>query len=401
MKEARIRNRQGFTLLEILLVIGIMGVIAIFTIGISHSIRSMTKLNDTKGRMEQIAAKAREFYRTHQQLPFPVTTPPISATLTPGNPPRSVIGQVPVSSGTLNMEQKFRLDAWGQYFQYVLVYVAPTTVDGIPGGVTIGGGLTDYPGYTLVGLNTDIDGVRFNGTTGQRIAAVLISFGPNQTADYSTSGTDPVVYTLSSGSDDIVVPINVSQEAVEIATDQLKTLQAKVKAFDAIYEGIDNDGDELVDCDDNPATPGGTAGLCDAGESTGCSRQEPNTSCPPTPDSSDPTLVNDPNCGTATLDSIRANYYTSAVCFFNGVSSTDRARHFICGLYSLPNTLRIDPWLNGYLWGCDNATCPVVGAGDPIDTTNPRYHKFFSMGPNGLTSSLSGIPAHDADDIIP
>jgi prepilin-type N-terminal cleavage/methylation domain-containing protein len=375
MQEARTANRRGFTLLEILLVIGIMGVIAIFTIGISHSIRNMTKVNDTRGRMEQIAAKAREFYRTHQQLPFPVTTPPLSVNLTPGDT-MSLFGQVPVSSGTLNLEQKFRLDAWGQYFQYALAYVGPITVDGI--NVTIGGGLTDYPGYTLVGLNTDIDGLRFNGATGQRVAAVLISFGPNQTQNFSTSGNNPSVYTLDAGSDDIVVPINVSQEAIEIATEQLKTFQAKVKAFDAVYEGIDNNGDGTVDED-----PNGSGVAPDQ-----CFRQESTTCCPPTPDPT-PANRNDPNCGTVTLDNVKNGYYTSAACPFNGgVASTDRARHFICQLYSLADSYRIDPWLNGYTWGCNSTVCS-----GGYTSSNPRYHKFFSTGPNGT--------AGDADDIIP
>ena len=71
MKGEKENYKKGFTLLEILLVLGILGVIAVFTIGIAHSIRNLTKVNDTKSRMEQITAKAKEYYRGHEQLPSP------------------------------------------------------------------------------------------------------------------------------------------------------------------------------------------------------------------------------------------------------------------------------------------------------------------------------------------
>lgn len=361
MKEAS-RNTRGFTLLEILLVIGIMGVIAIFTIGISHSIRSMTKTNDTKGRIEQIAAKAREFYRAHESLPAPGTT-------TPGN-------SVPVGASDLNMEQKFRLDAWGQYLFYNRVPNAAITIDG---NISIGAGTATY-----------IRGVQVNG---RRIAGVIISYGPNQAANYTTSGTNPIIYTLSTGSDDIIVPIDVSQEAVEISTEELKMLQNKVKAFDAVYEGIDNNGTggtDEIGC--TPVDDG-------SGTYTGV--------CPPTTG-----IGNDPNCGTATLDAVKAGRYsgcTAGTCTFqwsavtNTAQTSDRANAFIYCLYALADTLTYDPWLNAYKWGCsDDATWGCGASG--YATTNPRFHKFFSLGPDGLTGTTdsNGDGAiDDADDIIP
>lgn len=333
MKKVKINTRNGFTLLEILLALTIVGVIAAFTIGISYSIRNMTKVNSTKSRMEQIAAKAKQYYRGHGSLP------------TAGG---TTADRVPVGASDLNMEQKFRLDAWGQYFHYNRVEDS-ATIDNIS--------------FT----ETDIDGLTVDGKS---VAGVIISSGPNQTFDVSVTGPG---YTTAG--DDIVISIDVSQEAVEMALDDLKVLQAKVKAFDAIYEGVDNDGDDLVDCDD-----GNNDGLCDAAEVTGCAAQFPG--CPPTG------MTNDPNCGTATLDDIKNDTGTYSGCAFEPFSSTDWARHFICYHYSLADAYRIDPWLNGYVWGDSTTT---GGAGDP------RYHKFFSAGPDG-SAGAAGTPG---DDIIP
>lgn len=348
MKDTKITDRQGFTLLEILLVIGIMGVIAVFTIGISHSIRNMTKANDTKSRMEQIAAKAREFYRAHENLPAP------------GGGAGGT--EVPVGASDLNMEQKFRLDGWGQYFFYNrAVNTSPVVVDGIT---------------WAIGSLPVIRGVRVNG---KDAAGVIISLGPNQSRDYTTTTTGlpaPVQIAYTTAGDDILIPIDVSQEAGEIAIEELKVLQAKVKAFDALYEGIDNS---------NPAN--------NTIDESGCVAQ-PSVAgqCPPYGVIS----TIDPNCGTATLDFAQANNYAgcstscnAANCNWGSVTSVapftsnDRARAFIYCLYCLSNDDIVDPWLRGYVWG-SVATYAV---------SNPRYHKFFSAGPDGTTGN--------ADDIIP
>ena len=95
-----------------------------------------------------------------------------------------------------------------------------------------------------------------------------------------------------------------------MALDELKVLQAKVKAFDAVYEGIDNDGDGT------PDTIGGTLSGC-VPQTTG--------NCPPFQDS----LV-DPTCGTATLDFLENTEYTC---------SDLSARDYICNTYN-PDRVR-------------------------------------------------------------
>jgi len=344
MKEEKKSRKSGFTLLEILLVLGILGVIAVFTIGIAHSIRNLTKVNDTKSRMEQISAKAKEYYRGHEELPAPGTTPADS---------------VPVGAGDLNMEQKFRLDGWGQYFFYDRkeITAGTITIDGIA-----------YPAMTYINA-FDVEG--------KIVAGVIISAGPNQAFDRQyTAGSHPWGYggtnspeTYATAGDDILIPINVSQEAVEIALEDLKVLQAKVKAFDAIYEGVDNDSNGTVDED-------GCVEQRLLGNLTGF--------CPPAGGD------NDPNCGTRTLEFLdHGSRYTSCIPI------PTSARDFICNTYSLGDKFRVDPWLNPYIWASEPAITP--GLPFTVPTSDPRYHKFFSAGPDG-SPGAAGTPG---DDIIP
>jgi len=83
----------------------------------------------------------------------------------------------------------------------------------------------------------------------------------------------------------------------------------------------------------------------------------------------------------------------------------------ICTDFNLSDTFRIDPWLNGYVWGAPTSglvgTDPYPSGRVDIEAGNPRYHKFFSMGPDGTTSTLprglggTSNPSEDNDDIIP
>lgn len=349
---------KAFTLIEILLALTIIGIVIIFTVGISHSIRNMNKVNETKKRMELIATKAKTFYRTHRNLPISATTPPNS---------------VPVESDNLNMEQKYRLDAWGQYFEYhwasnpISFNIDCTDGPGIPGSFCA----------AQFGANvmTVINGCNVNG---RNLAGVIISRGPNQTIETVNTGIGAaVVFTTSS--DDIIIPIDVTQEAYEIAIADLIFLNNKVKAFDAIYAGIDNNGNGGVDEDGYIET----------------------NDCPPN------NGTNDPNCGMATLDAIKNNTINYNGCSINGLrwgdvttgwngpllfeTNQDCARVFIHCFYSLSDLAIVDPWLNGYIWGCGD--CNDNSPMNDIDANNPRYHKFFSAGPDEMLGTN--------DDIIP
>ena len=209
------------------------------------------------------------------------------------------------------MEQKLRLDALGKYLYYY--------------------------------LGTSISSVMVN--SGNSVAGYIISSGPNQTRDTDIT-TNPDIITVAG--DDIVTPVNVSSEAVEVTLTELKVLQDKVNAYDSLYEGIDNDGDGAPD-EDGCISDAGAAGTCP------------------------PSGSNDPNCGTATLDNL-PNY----TCVYN----TADAISLITDLYSLSSQYIADPWGNNYVWGDASLT-----------TLNPRYHKFYSQGPDATSGT--------ADDIIP
>lgn len=318
-------------MLELLLAIVIMGVIAAFAIVLSGSVRNAAKVRDTEGRMSEIAAKAKATYRNSENLP--VAT---------GGLVQEPAGQdrtVPVGSTEFNMEAKYRYDSWGTPFRY----------------------------YVLSPLN--IVGLTVNGVLTKKVAAILVSSGPNGRADSTITGTN-----INIAGDDIVLGIDVSQEAVEIALDELKVLQSKVSALDAVYQGINNDADGTVDENGCVHAPNGSTG------------------CPPSSLTNDPTY-GDPNCGTSTLDNIETDNYGCPVTTTNAITA-------IIQIFSLSTVYQTDPWGNSYQWGCAPLTLPPlprpVCSSESFNVTNtsdPRYHKFFSMGPNGT--------AGDADDIIP
>ena len=290
---------SGFTLVELLLALGIAGIIAAFAISISSSISGLSKQAMTKARMEKIAAKARQYYRSHKVQVGAATTPADS---------------VPVTSTALNLEQKYRLDGWGQFLYY---RISTTSINGL----TVNGSSTGY-------------------------GAVIISSGPDQVFDIVDHTT---ATTLLVAGDDMIVGINFNQEATEITLEELQVLQSKVEAFDAQFQGINNDSGTDSDVDEDGC-------IADSG-----------TSCPPTGS-------NDPNCGRATLDSI-TNYDCGSG---TGSVETSSSVAFIVDRYSLSNFYLTDSWGNPYQWS------------DPTDPL--KHHKFWSFGPDGVSGT--------ADDIV-
>jgi len=86
------KSLNGFTLLEIAVVLSILGVISVFAIGITGSIQSTAKIAETRIRMDQIVKKAKSYYRGHGTLPgdkFTATS--------------DIITGVPVGPDDLNM----------------------------------------------------------------------------------------------------------------------------------------------------------------------------------------------------------------------------------------------------------------------------------------------------------
>lgn len=189
----RHKYNQGFSLLELLLALGILGIIAVFAVSLSHSSRNLTQINETKNRMKEIKRAALDYYRSHRDLPSPAGA-----------------NEVPVATSALNLEQIHRLDSWGRYFYYAQAA---------------------HPAYSA---RTDITGITVNN---KDVAGVLISGGPDQAFESSNTGNP-----YGTVGDDLVLPISVYEQALAVAMQDLQVLQNKVQAFDAIFAGINNNG---------------------------------------------------------------------------------------------------------------------------------------------------------------
>ena len=356
-------GRSGFTLIEILLSLAIVSVILIFLLNSFQFVKNEDKVDETRLRMDQITAKLRAYYRGQQSLPAPAATPQDS---------------VPVDPQHLDLPQKYRLDSQGQFFRY---FVA--TKNDASGNV-----ITD-----IVGFEVD----------GRRAAGVLISLGPDQTPQYTfENNATPPTYQSGTG-DDILVPVTVNQEAMEIVMEELDVLQKRVAAYDRIFAGVDNDSDlsneeesqykptnapdpnnrsDYGDVDYEPRPDGQPWDAYDRPDDEdpyrlvdedGCKGAETNGS-PECPITGARQFSNDPNCGTATIDDCPS------------------ALNDLIILYGLGQSYGTDPWGNQYRWGSlENAN---------NDTNDRRYHVFFSTGPDGEIYNPSNTEMID-DDITP
>ena len=298
-----IRNHKlkiaGFSLLELMLALGILGIIAVFAVSISHSARNLAKINETRNRMGEIKRAALAYYQGHRDLPAPAGT-----------------NEVPVVVSGLNLEQKYRLDAWGRYLHYERAL---------------------HPVFIS---RTDITGMTVDN---RKVAGVIISGGPDQTIEAANTASP-----YATAGDDMVLPISVNEQALAIAMSDLEVLQNKVQALDKMFAGIDNNAGGGVD-------------------ESGCVQV---IGCPQSGS------TNDPNCSAATLDAITPSYS------FCGIT-VDTPAELIAAFYDLGDIILLDPWLNEYVWG-DAST---------YGTSDPRFHRFFSAGSDGI--------AGNGDDVIP
>ena len=318
------QENAGYTLIELVVVAAVIMVAGIMLLRLSGSITGRGQFSNTDNRMAVIDTKIRQYYLAHEQLPENEDAPI----------------EIPVGIDDLYLEQKYRLDGWGHFFQY-------NTSDTNPGDLT---GLQDVNNTALPPVPT--------------FAASIVSGGPDQNI-----GTD----------DDIIKYFDLSVEAGQIVQKKLKMLMEKAATYDALFGGVDNDGVYW----DNPADPGSAPEIDEdplATANTG------NTGCPPVAG-----FQNDPATGLPTLDSIEmamdgvgGNGYAC--------NTTDPAGNPVHLAYHLaiyyhlrtgfPGGYDIDPWNNPYHWGYESAFI------DPMDY---RYHKFFSSGPDGTTGTEDDI----------
>lgn len=333
---AKIRYQNGISILEILLALAIVAAVTIYLTRMVGFVESGNKVDDSFDRMTKIVQQTKAYYLSQEALPAPVGSP---------------LDDVPVDLQQLNLSQKHRLDAWGQYF----IYIRASTITGFQ-------------------------------VNGREAAGILISLGPNQTKDYDDSVID--VYT--SGGDDLLVPITVASEAWQIVMTELEMLDKLVMAYDRVFAGIDNDAGDTTTDGGYIYFPPSTANIgpytvnfSDPSDDrsfflideSGCVRADPAGCASGLPITN---ITNDPNCGRATIDDCA-----------NPVNA-------ILTRYDLSDpSYQTDPWGNPYQWGLGDGVSP-----SSLSQSDRRYHVFYSMGPDGVTHPDESN-ANSLDDIVP
>lgn len=289
-----LKNQNGISLVVVLLFLTAAAIVAYGAASLAVKVRDAGEQRNTVRRMETIRQAMVKFYRGKQNLPT-----------VPGD------NSVPVGANNLNLESKFRQDAWGRTFHYN----ASFDTTGTPW--------------------TQIEALTVNG---RAAAGVIVSSGPDQVFDsFNTAAPGTTYPDTGAGftlNDDVIVPIIVRQEALEIATTELNDMQKKVVAY------------------------------CLAGAPIG-----PN---PSLENSTDPPAEVDDDDGD-TIDFM--SYY--------GLPDRQCCAPVIGG---------IDPWLNTYVWGWLGYPFDVAGAGN-LAATDTRYHRFFSKGPDGQSGNSDDIIA--------
>lgn len=337
-------GEPGFSLLEILVTLGILSIILVYLINLGEFTKHRSKIVETRQRMERAISRIKSYYRSQQNLPIPASNPPHT---------------LPVQAGQLDLPQKFRLDLHGHFFEYFRA--------------------TKTDRYTEKEI-TDLVGLLVDGTPA---AGVLISLGPNQSKDYNSTDSIDNPKEFKTSGDDILLPISVSQEALEIVLNELETLQKRVNVYGRLFTGIGNDNnanDSIYNPDLEPFLPNPPFSPYDASftkdhrsywliDEDGCiaaNRFANNKQCIFDPQAI--ALVNDPNCGRATLDACQKSNALFDLLSFYQIEKT---------------SYYTDPWGNFYKWGNSMN----------LSEDDRRYHQFFSMGPDG--------DAPTKDDITP
>lgn len=334
-KQREVNHLSGVTLFELLAVVMLISIVTFIAINMFNSVKARGQLSDTHERLDLVVAKIKQYYEIHEQLPEPID--PDGAGPEPAN-------ELPVQPDALDMEQKYRLDAWGHYLRY-------------------------YRASSIVGFEVNSQ---------SNVAGVLISLGANQTQDYIMVPGTPTVFRdgppPGSGdlrADDLLIPIIVTAEAKLITLRKLKVLQEKVDAYDALFAGIDNDGDGTVD---NILSTG------DAVELTGTPPALDYNTCPPTN-----SFANDPSEGISTLDAIETGS--------GDYNCPGPLIDLMVDFYDLPNTFPTDSWNQPFQWGYEGR---ALEDGSLVEPMNSRYHRFYSTGPSGPDPGNTDI----LDDIV-
>ena len=179
-------NQKGFSLITIVLLFTILAVMTVGGITLGLKLQAAGKNSKTVDKMTIIRDALQQYYRGHQET-FPLRTPPLPTTHVL---PADSTNRIPVDA--LKLEQHFRYDAWGQFYHY-------------------------DPGDVADIKDVIVDGMAFG--------AVIVSSGPDQIRQ---SGNSSPYTTLG---DDILFPVNLREQAIEITLIEMRVLQKKLWAW--------------------------------------------------------------------------------------------------------------------------------------------------------------------------
>ncbi len=346
-------NRRGMALIFVILVFAaaVTGVIGLLSLGVH--LKDIEQQRVTRERLQRIRKALENYYLIHHHLPDPTATTPANSV-----PTRSLL-----------LPQRYRFDSNGQWIWY----------DAQP----------------LRSSNSDEPVIVVDDT---RVGAVLVAPGPDRLLQNRATPYQ------SAGSDDIIMPVPLTRQAIRIATHAVAVLQAAAKAYDALFYLKNNDMDTLyyppqtewigtpgaeevralnpppppvaiIDEDGYaPAVARAGSNSCRVGDTDVCVCVG--------------VLGNDPSRGTASLD-----------------NCPDQAARDLALVLGLGQDLVSDPWGNSYQWGSaeqykgNYATGLEATATEARDQTrDPHYWSFFSLGPDGLAGTADDIIA-DTDRI--
>gem|GEM_PF-6120725 len=286
---------DGFTLVELAAVIMIAMVISFGIFRLYRSMQGHAEYTATHARMQIIKDKIEQYYLSHEHLP--AAGPESDET-------GFVKNQVPVQADALDMEQKYRFDEWGRFIVY------------LPGDIN---DIQDMDGY----------------------AAKITSAGPDQLIDPPNE------------KDNIEIKIDLTRAATDIVLRKLKALQAKVVAYDAMFAGLDNDGDGVIDED--------------AGKDPADFVEDRNNICSLTGKYDD----YDPSEGLSILDKF------DTLC--PSIALSSRFVNFYGLKSGMPGGYDYDPWNRLFKWRglCQDGEL--------------KCHVFYSMGTDGLDKTDDDI----------
>jgi len=200
-----LKKQEGFSLILLIVFFSVIGVIAVTAVNLNLKIQKISQGSKTVNRVNVVRDALVEHYKGHQELPVDAADR----------------NKIPV--GALGLEQKYRLDAWGQYYYYHRIQERKES-DSLAVPPEPPGELATH----IRGLTVDL--------TGQKAAGIIVSAGPNQVFDSFDPTSPPVKYPdtdngYSEKGDDIYVPVNVQAEAINIAYSTLHSLARKVCAY--------------------------------------------------------------------------------------------------------------------------------------------------------------------------